>query len=127
MVVLTVGNAYLLCIADAARIDAVNAELATSQGVARPGDRLARCGHQPAAGCAARAGGLPERAAEPDLGHQPVGEGQAGAGAGDRAAARPGVPADGREPYKALDNLDPQAAFAQALKNRKDLAARASR
>ncbi len=31
MVVLTVGNAYLLCIADAARIDAVNAELATSK------------------------------------------------------------------------------------------------
>ena len=29
MVVLTVGNAYLLCIADAARIAAVNAELAT--------------------------------------------------------------------------------------------------
>ena len=31
MVVLTVGNAYLLCIADAARIEAVNAELATSK------------------------------------------------------------------------------------------------
>ena len=27
------------------------------------------------------------------------------------------------EPYVALDNLDPQAAFAQALKNRRDLAA----
>ena len=31
MVVLTVGNAYLLCIADGARIEAVNAELATSK------------------------------------------------------------------------------------------------
>ena len=31
MVVLTVGNAYLLCIADAAHIAAVNAELATSK------------------------------------------------------------------------------------------------
>ena len=31
MVVLTVGNAYLLCIADAARIGAVNASLATSK------------------------------------------------------------------------------------------------
>lgn len=31
MVVLTVGNAYLLCVADAARITAVNAELATSK------------------------------------------------------------------------------------------------
>ena len=31
LVVLTVGNAYLLCIADAARIEAVNAELATSK------------------------------------------------------------------------------------------------
>jgi outer membrane protein TolC len=41
MVVLTVGNAYLLCIADASRIDAVNAELATSEGVAGPGDGIA--------------------------------------------------------------------------------------
>ena len=41
MVVLTVGNAYLLCIADAARIAAVNAELATSQGFAGPGHRVA--------------------------------------------------------------------------------------
>ena len=31
------------------------------------------------------------------------------------------------EPYAALDNLDPQTAFAQALKNRKDLAAAKSR
>ena len=31
LVVLTVGNAYLLCIADSARIDAVTAELATSK------------------------------------------------------------------------------------------------
>ncbi len=31
LVVLTVGNAYLLCIADAARIDSVQAELATSK------------------------------------------------------------------------------------------------
>ena len=31
LVVLTVGNAYLLCIADAARIEAVNAELTTSR------------------------------------------------------------------------------------------------
>src|SRR5947209_17248862 len=31
LVVLTVGNAYLLCIADFARIEAVNAELATSK------------------------------------------------------------------------------------------------
>jgi outer membrane protein TolC len=31
LVVLTVGNAYLLCIADQARIEAVNAELATSR------------------------------------------------------------------------------------------------
>jgi outer membrane protein TolC len=31
------------------------------------------------------------------------------------------------EPYSALENLDPQAAFAQALKNRKDLAAQNER
>ena len=41
MVVLTVGNAYLLCIADAARIDAVNAELATGQGFPRSGHGVA--------------------------------------------------------------------------------------
>jgi hypothetical protein len=31
LVVLTVGNAYLLCIADIARVEAVNAELAASK------------------------------------------------------------------------------------------------
>ncbi len=45
LVVLTVGNAYLLCIADAARIEAVNAELATSKNLARPGCRSARRRH----------------------------------------------------------------------------------
>ncbi len=33
LVVMTVGNAYLLCLADEARITAVTAEMATSEGV----------------------------------------------------------------------------------------------
>ena len=39
MVVLTVGNAYLLCVADAARVEAVKAEMATSKVSFRPGCR----------------------------------------------------------------------------------------
>ncbi len=74
LVVLTVGNAYLLCIADAARIEAVNAELATlARTIGLPLDQVFRL---------------------TDL-----------------------------VPFKALDNVDPQAAFVQALKSRKDLAA----
>ena len=45
------------------------------EGFAGPGDRIARRRHQPAAGRFAGAGGLPERAAGPDLGDQPTGEG----------------------------------------------------
>jgi outer membrane protein TolC len=123
MVVLTVGNAYLLCIADAARIDAVNAELATSKV------SLDQATSSHDAGISPR---LDVLRAQVDYQN----EQQSLISATNQLAkdkltlARTiGLPLDqaihltDTEPYVALDNLDPQAAFAQALKNRKDLAA----
>jgi len=123
MVVLTVGNAYLLCIADAARITAVNAELATS----KVSLDQATASHD--AGISPR---LDVLRAQVDYQN----EQQSLISANNQfekdklALARAiGLPLDqairltDTEPYKALDNVDPAAAFAQALKNRKDLAA----
>lgn len=123
MVVLTVGNAYLVCIADAARIDAVNAELATS----KVSLDQATASHD--AGTSPR---LDVLRAQVDYQN----EQQSLISATNQMAkdklslARAiGLPLDqairltDSEPYAALDNLDPTAAFAQALKNRKDLAA----
>lgn len=123
LVVLTVGNAYLLCIADAARIEAVNAELATS----KVSFDQATAAHE--AGVSPR---LDVLRAQVDYQN----EQQNLISATNQLAkdklvlARViGLPLDqairltDTEPYAALDNLDPQAAFAQALTNRKDLAA----
>jgi outer membrane protein TolC len=123
MVVLTVGNAYLLCLADAARIDAVHAELATS----KLSLDQATASHD--AGVSPR---LDVLRAQVDYQN----EQQSLISATNQLAkdklslARAiGLPLDqafrltDTEPYAALDNLDPAAAFAQALKNRKDLAA----
>jgi outer membrane protein TolC len=123
MVVLTVGNAYLLCLADAARISAVTAELAT----AKLSLDQATASHD--AGVSPR---LDVLRAQVDYQN----EQQALISTNNQLAkdklslARAiGLPLDqairltDSEPYAALDNLDPSAAFAQALKNRKDLAA----
>jgi outer membrane protein TolC len=123
MVVLTVGNAYLLCIADAARITAVNAELATS----KVSLDQATASHD--AGISPR---LDVLRAQVDYQN----EEQSLISATNQLAkdklalARTiGLPLEQNfrltdtEPYAALDNLDAAAAFAQALKNRKDLAA----
>jgi outer membrane protein TolC len=123
LVVLTVGNAYLLCIADAARIDAVNAEMATSKV------SLDQATSSHDAGISPR---LDVLRAQVDY----QSEQQSLISATNQLAkdklglARTiGLPLDqairliDSEPYAALDNLDPAAAFAQALKNRKDLAA----
>ena len=123
MVVLTVGNAYLLCIADAARIAAVSAELAT----AKLSLDQATASHD--AGVSPR---LDVLRAQVDYQN----EQQALISTNNQLAkdklslARAiGLPLEqsfrltDAEPYSALDNLDPTAAFAQALKNRKDLAA----
>jgi outer membrane protein TolC len=123
MVVLTVGNAYLLCIADAARIEAVNAELATS----KVSLDQATASHD--AGISPRLDVL--RAQVDYQNEQQSLISSTNQLAKDKLAlARAiGLPLDqairltDTEPYAALDNLDAQAAFAEALKNRKDLAA----
>jgi outer membrane protein TolC len=123
MVVLSVGNAYLLCIADAARIDAVNASLATS----KVSLDQATASHD--AGISPRLDVL--RAQVDYQNEQQSLISTTNQLAKDKLAlARTiGLPLDqayrltDTEPYVAMDNLDPAAAFAQALKNRKDLAA----
>ncbi|HXE08094.1 MAG TPA: TolC family protein, partial [Acidobacteriaceae bacterium] len=122
MVVLTVGNGYLLCIADAARIDAVNAELAT----AKISLDQATAAHD--AGISPRLDVL--RAQVDYQNTQQTLISATNQLAKDKLAlARViGLPLDqqyrltDKEPYSALDNLDPQTAFTDALKNRKDLA-----
>ncbi len=123
MVVLTVGNAYLLCIADAARIEAVNASLATS----KVSLDQATASHD--AGVSPRLDVL--RAQVDYQNEQQSLISATNQLAKDKLAlARAiGLPLDqafrltDSEPYAALDNLDAAAAFQQALKNRKDLAA----
>ena len=123
MVVLTVGNAYLLCIADQARIDAVNAELATSKVTLDQ----AIAGHD--AGTNPRLDVL--RAQVDYQNEQQSLISTTNTLAKDRLAfARViGLPLDQQfrftdsEPFKPLDNLDPQISFEQALKARKDLQA----
>jgi outer membrane protein TolC len=123
LVVLTVGNAYLLCIADAARIEAVNAELATSkvsldQAVAN---------HD--AGTSPR---LDVLRAQVDYQNeqQSLISTKNNLEKDKLALARTiGLPLDQAfrltdlVPFKPLENVDPQVAFQQALKSRKDLAA----
>jgi outer membrane protein TolC len=123
MVVLTVGNAYLLCIADAARIDAVNASLATSKVTLDQ----ATASHD--AGISPRLDVL--RAQVDYQNEQQNLISSTNQLAKDKIALSRtiGLPLDqafrlsDTEPYAALDNVDPAAAFAQAVKNRKDLAA----
>jgi outer membrane protein TolC len=123
LVVLTVGNAYLLCIADAARIDAVNAQLATS----KVSLDQATASHE--AGTSPR---LDVLRAQVDYQNQQQNLISAtNELAKDKLAlARAiGLPLDQQirltdtEPFKALDNLNADSAFEQAVKNRKDLAA----
>jgi outer membrane protein TolC len=123
MVVLTVGNAYLLCIADQARIDAVNAELKTSKVTLDQ----AVAGHD--AGTNPRLDVL--RAQVDYQNEQQTLISTTNTLAKDKLAfARViGLPLDQQfrlsdtEPFKPLDHLDPQISFDQALKTRKDLQA----
>ena len=123
LVVLTVGNAYLVCIADQARIEAVDAELKTS----KLSFDQAAAAHE--AGTSPRLDVL--RAQVDYQNEQQTLISTTNQLAKDKLAlARTiGLPLDQKfaltdtTPYKALDNLDPEAAFEQALKSRKDLAA----
>ncbi len=125
LVVLTVGNAYLLCIADAARITAVESELKTSKVTLDQ----AIAGHD--AGTNPRLDVL--RAQVDYQNEQQTLISTTNQLAKDKIAlARAiGLPLDQQfalpdtAPYKPLDNLDADAAFAQALSTRKDLAAAA--
>ncbi len=125
LVVLTVGNAYLLCVADAARIEAVKAELATSKVTLDQ----AVAGHD--AGTNPRIDVL--RAQVDYQNEQQSLISTTNQLAKDKLAlARTiGLPLDqdfravDLSPYKALDNVDPQTAFEQAVKSRKDLQAMA--
>ncbi len=125
LVVLTVGNAYLLCIADAARITAVQSELLTSKVTLDQ----AIAGHE--AGTNPRLDVL--RAQVDYQNEQQTLISSTNQLAKDKIAlARAiGLPLDQQfalpdtAPYKAIDNLDADAAFAQALNTRKDLKAAA--
>ncbi len=123
LVVLTVGNAYLLCIADAARIEAVNAELATSKISLDQAVAAHDAGTSPR---------LDVLRAQVDYQNeqQSLISSRNNLEKDKLALARTiGLPLDQQfrltdlVPFKVLDNVDPQAAFAQALKTRKDLAA----
>ena len=123
MVVLTVGNAYLLCIADASRIEAVNAELATSKVSLDQAVAAHDAGTSPR---------LDVLRAQVDYQNeqQSLISTKNNLEKDKLALARTiGLPLDQQfrltdlAPFKALDDVDPQAAFQQALKSRKDLAA----
>jgi outer membrane protein TolC len=123
MVVLTVGNAYLVCVADKARIDAVNAALATAKLTYDQSVAAHDAGTSPR---------LDVLRAQVDY----QSEQQTLISAKNQfekdklALARViGLPLDQEfrltdsAPFKALDDVDPGVAFDQALHNRRDLAA----
>lgn len=127
LVVLTVGNAYLLCIADAARIEAVNAEMATSKLSFDQADAAHQAGTSPR---------LDVLRAQVDYQN----EQQSLIATTNQlekdklALARAiGLPLDQKfrltdsVPFAAMEAPDPAAAFAQALQQRKDLAAQAEK
>jgi len=125
LVVLTVGNAYLLCVADEARIKAVQAELDNS----KLSFDQATGNHD--AGISPRIDVL-----RAQVDYQSEQQSLISANnqlAKDKLAlARViGLPLDQKfeladgTPFQALDTPDPDAAFQQALKQRKDLAAAA--
>jgi outer membrane protein TolC len=123
LVVLTVGNAYLLCIADAARIEAVNAELATSKVSLDQATAAHDAGTSPR---------LDVLRAQVDYQNeqQSLISTKNNLEKDKLALARTiGLPLDQAfrltdlVPFKGLDHVDPEQAFQLALKSRKDLAA----
>jgi outer membrane protein TolC len=123
LVALTVGNAYLLCIADAARIEAVTAELATSKVSLDQAVAAHDAGTSPK---------LDVLRAQVDYQNeeQTLISAKNNLEKDKLALARTiGLPLEqvfrltDLVPFQVLDNVDPQAAFQQALKTRKDLKA----
>ncbi len=125
LVVLTVGNAYLLCIADEARIKAVQAELDSS----KLSFDQASAAHE--AGTSPRLDVL--RAQVDYQSEQQTLIATTNQLAKDKLslARAIGLPLDQKfdladtTPYQAFDTPDPDAAFQQALAHRKDIAAAA--
>jgi outer membrane protein TolC len=125
LVVLTVGNSYLVCIADAARIEAVRAELATSKLSLDQATAAHEAGTSPK---------LDMLRAQVDYQNeeQRLISTQNELAKDKLALARAiGLPLDqefqltDKAPYAALEQVNPETAFEQALKARKDLAASA--
>lgn len=123
LVVLTVGNAYLLCIADSARIEAVTAELATSKVTLDQAIAAHDAGTSPK---------LDVLRAQVDYQNeqQTLISAKNQLAKDKLALARTiGLPLDQEfrltdlVPYAAFNEVDPQTAVEQALKTRKDLAA----
>jgi outer membrane protein TolC len=123
LVVLTVGNAYLLCIADAARIAAVNAEMNSSKV------SLDQANDAHEAGTSPRLDVLRAQVDYQNEQQQLISTTNQLAKDKLALARAIGLPLDQKfelsdsAPYAALDTPDPDAAFQQALKQRKDLAA----
>ena len=123
LVALTVGNAYLLCIADAARIEAVTAELATSKVSLDQAVAAHDAGTSPK---------LDVLRAQVDYQNeeQTLISAKNSLEKDKLALARTiGLPLEQAfrltdlVPFQALDHVDPETAFQQALKTRKDLKA----
>jgi outer membrane protein TolC len=123
LVVLTVGNSYLVCIADAARVEAVTAELATSKVTLDQAVAAHEAGTSPK---------LDVLRAQVDYQNeqQTLISAKNELAKDKLALARViGLPLDQEYrltndvPYAAFNDIDPQATVEQALKTRKDLAA----
>lgn len=123
MVILTVGNAYLLCIADQAQITAVQAELESAQVSLDQATRAHDAGTSPK---------LDVLRARVDFQNQEqqLISAKNNLSKDKLALARViGLPLDQEfhltdtVPFAALDHVDPDAAFQQALATRKDLQA----
>ena len=123
LVVLTVGNAYLLCIADESRIAAVQAEMATSKV------SLDQATQAHDAGTSPRLDVLRAQVDYQNEQQQLIATTNQFEKDKLSLARAIGLPLDqkydlsDKEPFAALDAPDPEQAFQQALKQRKDLAA----
>jgi len=123
IVVLTVGNAYLLCIADTSRIEAVQADLANT----KVSLDQATAAHD--AGTSPKLDVLRAQVDYQNEEQQLISTKNQLAKDKLALARAIGLPLDqefrftDRVPYKALDHVDPQTAFGQALQTRKDIAA----
>ncbi len=123
LVVLTVGNQYLMCIADKARIESVNANLATSKL------SLDQANDQHDAGTAPRLDVLRAQVDYQNEQQQLISTTNQFEKDKISLARIIGLPLDQKfslpdsVPFAMLDTPDPEAAFQQAIKQRKDLAA----